>query len=206
MGNTLSGVGSKHKHAVRPGQAAGPPPPQQTKINLPETPGQARPGITARTGDLEETEPQAVFATESLAQALRQLEIYGRDGLPVLSADGRQVAGWVTSTSMLSAMAREISSDATKKPPRPRPPLTGTTTRLRPRLPNRPAPCVATGSSRSPSLTAHQLPEPSSVTSAGRPSCVPVSLLHNRSLRQPSPEEVVSFGDRINLLIRDPLG
>ena len=36
------------------------------------------------------------------------------------------------------------------------------------------------------------------------PGCVPVSLLHNRSLRQPSPEEVVSFGDRINLLIRDP--
>ena len=48
-------------------------------------------------------EPQAIFATESLAQALRQLEVYGRDGLPVLSADGRQVAGWVTSTGMLSA-------------------------------------------------------------------------------------------------------
>ena len=37
-----------------------------------------------------EREPQAFFATESLAQALRQLVLYGRDGLPVLSADGRQ--------------------------------------------------------------------------------------------------------------------
>jgi CIC family chloride channel protein len=53
-----------------------------------------------------------VFATESLAQALRQLEVYGRDGLPVLSADGQQVAGWVTNTSVLRAVAREISSSA----------------------------------------------------------------------------------------------
>lgn len=53
-----------------------------------------------------------MFATESLAQALHQLEVYGRDGLPVLSADGQQVAGWVTNTSVLRAVAREISSSA----------------------------------------------------------------------------------------------
>ena len=35
-----------------------------------------------------ERDPQALFSTESLAQALRQLEVYGHDGLPVLSADG----------------------------------------------------------------------------------------------------------------------
>jgi chloride channel protein, CIC family len=33
-------------------------------------------------------DPQSVFATESLAQALRQLEVYGHDGLPVLSPTG----------------------------------------------------------------------------------------------------------------------
>ena len=41
-------------------------------------------------------DPQALFASESLSQALRQLEVYGRDGLPVLSPDGQRVEGWVT--------------------------------------------------------------------------------------------------------------
>ncbi len=38
-------------------------------------------------------DPQALFASESLGQALRQLEVYARDGLPVLSPDGRRVQG-----------------------------------------------------------------------------------------------------------------
>ena len=41
-------------------------------------------------------DPQVLFAGESLAQALRQLVIYGRDGLPVLSDDNQRVQGWVT--------------------------------------------------------------------------------------------------------------
>jgi CBS domain-containing protein len=47
-----------------------------------------------------------LFASESLAQALRQLEVYGRDGLPVISADGRRVEGWITSATVLPALAR----------------------------------------------------------------------------------------------------
>jgi chloride channel protein, CIC family len=54
-------------------------------------------------------DPQAVFATESLAQTLRQMEVYGRDGLPVLSADGQHAEGWVTGASVLRAIARQIS-------------------------------------------------------------------------------------------------
>src|ERR1700751_2226169 len=38
-------------------------------------------------------DPQALFDSESLSQALRQLEVYGRDGLPVLSPDGNHVGG-----------------------------------------------------------------------------------------------------------------
>ena len=52
--------------------------------------------------------PQALFAGESLAQALRQLELYGRDGLPVLSADGRHLQGWLTSQNVLQAVPRHI--------------------------------------------------------------------------------------------------
>jgi CIC family chloride channel protein len=55
-------------------------------------------------------DPQAVFAGESLGQALRQLEVYGRDGLPVISGDGQQIEGWVTNTSVLQALARQLSS------------------------------------------------------------------------------------------------
>jgi chloride channel protein, CIC family len=57
-----------------------------------------------------ERDPQALFGTESLAQALRQLEVYGHDGLPVLSADGEQVDGWITGNSVLRALARQIST------------------------------------------------------------------------------------------------
>jgi CIC family chloride channel protein len=39
-------------------------------------------------------DPQALFAGESLAQALRQLVVYGRDGLPVLTDDNQHVQGW----------------------------------------------------------------------------------------------------------------
>ena len=55
-------------------------------------------------------DPQALFATESLTQALRQLEAYGHDGLPVISPDGQQIQGWVTSASVLRALARQISA------------------------------------------------------------------------------------------------
>ncbi len=54
--------------------------------------------------------PQALFATESVAQALPQLEAYGHDGLPVLSADGHQIPGWVTAPDVLRAIARQLST------------------------------------------------------------------------------------------------
>jgi chloride channel protein, CIC family len=56
-------------------------------------------------------QPHPVVATESLTQALRQLEVHGRDGLPVLSEDGNQVLGWVTGENVLHALSREITGD-----------------------------------------------------------------------------------------------
>jgi len=57
-----------------------------------------------------QSDPQAVLADESLALTLRQLAAYGRDGLPVLSADRRQIQGWITNDSVLQAIAREIGT------------------------------------------------------------------------------------------------
>jgi CIC family chloride channel protein len=62
------------------------------------------PGLVTHRHD-----PQALFASESLSQALRQLEVYGRDGLPVLSSDGQRVEGWVTDASVLRALGRYVT-------------------------------------------------------------------------------------------------
>jgi CIC family chloride channel protein len=55
---------------------------------------------------------QAVFASESLGQALRQLAVYGRDGLPVISPDGHRLEGWVTSEGVLHALAHRVAGTA----------------------------------------------------------------------------------------------
>ncbi len=53
--------------------------------------------------------PQALFAEEDLEQARRQLVLYGRDGLPVVSRDG-QLRGWLTRADLLRALDTELTS------------------------------------------------------------------------------------------------
>jgi chloride channel protein, CIC family len=73
--------------------------------------GGAAPDFAAVAGPVtRQLDSQALFAGESLGQALRQLEVYGRDGLPVISGDGQQVQGWVTSTSVLQALAWQVGA------------------------------------------------------------------------------------------------
>jgi CIC family chloride channel protein len=55
-------------------------------------------------------EPQLLFANDSLAQAVRQLALYGRDGLPVGSVDGRDVQGWLTNQSVMRAIAHQLTA------------------------------------------------------------------------------------------------
>ncbi len=54
-------------------------------------------------------QPQALFAEEDLEQARRQLVLYGRDGLPVVSREG-QLRGWLTRADVLKALASKLSS------------------------------------------------------------------------------------------------
>jgi CIC family chloride channel protein len=150
-----------------------------------------------------ERDPQAMFATESLAQALRQLEVYGRDGLPVLSADGRQVAGWVTSTSVLRAVAREINTAQAE---------TAKAQAAADWDHPDPASVAQEPSNPLPGYRIVEITIANSSPAAGMklgdiawpPGWVPVSQLHNRSLRQPDPRTVLGPGDRVNLLARDP--
>jgi CIC family chloride channel protein len=53
--------------------------------------------------------PQALFAEEDLEQARRQLVLYGRDGLPVVSRHG-ELRGWLTRADVLKALASKLSS------------------------------------------------------------------------------------------------
>ncbi len=53
--------------------------------------------------------PQALLPDETLEQALRQLVLYGPDGLPVLSEDRSQIIGWITSHDVIQAMADRLA-------------------------------------------------------------------------------------------------
>lgn len=55
-------------------------------------------------------QPQELFGEESLEQALRQLVVYGRAGLPVLSADRDHLQGWLTRQNVLEALSQTVRS------------------------------------------------------------------------------------------------
>ena len=152
-----------------------------------------------------QADPQALFATESIAQALRQLEVYGHDGLPVLSPDGHQIPGWVTAPDVLAAIARQITTaqaetqraqaaadwdhaDPDALPQHPPTPLPGY------------------------QLTEITIP-PGSPAAARKladltwpPGSTPVSVLRGHQLRPPQPGLTIAPGDRISLLTATPGG
>jgi CIC family chloride channel protein len=75
--------------------------------------GEGRPDEIALAGTVAERhDVQTLFASESLGQALRQLAVYGRDGLPVVSPDSRELEGWVTSEGVLRALAHRVAGTA----------------------------------------------------------------------------------------------
>jgi chloride channel protein, CIC family len=143
-----------------------------------------------------ERDPQAIFATESLAQTLRQLEVYGRDGLPVLSDDGQQIAGWVTNASVLAAVAREVDTAQEQ------------TIDAQAADRDTPGPSAAKPPSPLPGYRIVEITIADGSPAAGTrlgditwpPGYFPVSVLHDRSLRAPDPQAVLGAGDRVNLL------
>jgi CIC family chloride channel protein len=139
------------------------------------------------------SDPPAVVADESLARTLRQLAAYGRDGLPVLSVDRRQVQGWITNDSVLHAVAREIGTlpAQTTRPGGPAPPVS-------PQQPPTPLPgyqvleiTISPGSAAVGEILG------SIIWPRG---WIPVSILRHRSLQEPDPGLSLAAGDRISLL------
>jgi CIC family chloride channel protein len=169
------------------------------------------------TGELD---PQAIFATESLAQALRQLEIYGRDGLPVVSDDARQITGWVTNANVIGAVAREIrvaQQDVTQAQQAAETVTVAENQAAGHRFTPEGDGAAASAAAASPPdpLPGYRIVEitlPDDSSAAGTelgditwpPGYLPVSLLRNRHLRPPEPHLVMRPGDRIALLTPEP--
>jgi chloride channel protein, CIC family len=160
----------------------------------------AVPGLVTHRHD-----PQALFASESLSQALRQLEVYGRDGLPALSPDGQRVEGWVTGASVLRALARHVtgSQAAAAQAQAAADPEHGDAEAM---LQHPPAPL--------PGYQVIEVTIPGDSPAAGRklgdlawpPAATLVSVLCGRRLRPPDREITLSAGDRVSLLIPVPQG
>jgi chloride channel protein, CIC family len=140
-------------------------------------------------------DPQAVYAGESLRQTLRQLAAYGRDGLPVLSADGREVRGWITNSSVLEAVASQI----------------GTSPRAAPRA-GRPRPANGEPPDPLPGYRVLEFTVSRGSPAAGRTlatiglsaGSIAVSVLRDRVLREPDPDLVLAPGDRVSVLAPAP--
>ena len=176
-------------------------PPLTAEPGLPGSPsgpgedGASLPGPVTHQGA-----PQVLFANEPLAQAVRQLVLYGRDGLPVLSTDGEQLEGWVTSANVLQAIARHINGSLAAAAA--------------------PAHLAARWALPDPHAALHDAPVPldgyqllevtigEGSPAAGHtlgettwpPGWVPVSVLDDRTLRDPDPGITLAPGDRVNLL------
>jgi CIC family chloride channel protein len=143
-------------------------------------------------------DPQAVLAVESVAQALRQLVIYGHDGLPVLSADRREIQGWITSAGVLRAVARQVRAEQADS------------ARARRRA-GWALPDPARGGTPPDPLPAYQLVEVTiAAGSAGvgralrdgpwPPGSVPVSVERDDGPSEPEPDVILQAGDTVMLL------
>lgn len=142
-------------------------------------------------------QPRALFENESVAQVLRQLVLYGRDGLPVLSTDGGRLRGWVTNQHVLRAVSEQLAAAG--------PETSGA------HLPDRAG--VDVGHDPGSQLPGYHIAEFSvSQDCAGLRlgdlqwpvHHLPVSIVHDRALREPDPAIRLRVGDRVNVLVPAP--
>ncbi len=143
--------------------------------------------------------PQAVYESESITETLRQLDAYGRDGLPVLSGDGSKVLGWITNASLLQAVAAKVG-----------------TSRQASAVAADGEPQRLDGSNYPPNpLLGYQVVEihlGADSPAAGQPlgdirwpdHAFPVSVQRGRRLDDPDPATMLAGGDRINVLAPAP--
>jgi chloride channel protein, CIC family len=160
--------------------------------------GAAAPATVRPDQVIYQSGSRAVYGSESLAQTLRQLEVYGRDGLPVLSADGEQVQGWITNASVLHAVAQEAGRS---RPPRSPAPHGGEVPPGR-HAAHAAAPAALHGYQVIELCVSPDSPAAGQALGAVSwpPGSIPVSVLRNRRLAEPDPGLTLAPGDRVSLL------
>lgn len=144
--------------------------------------------LTALLGPVTRVrEPQALFANDSLAQALRQLVLFGRDGLPVIDTEAKSVQGWLTNQNVLRAVAASF----TDMPPDAHP----TTPEHDPHS-ELDGYCIVEHTLGADSLAVGRLLGELAFPDGH----LPVSVLHNRQLTDADAKLRLTVGDRINVL------
>jgi CIC family chloride channel protein len=157
--------------------------------------GAAFAGLVAERHDI-----QTLFSSESLGPALRQLAVYGRDGLPVVSPDERQLEGWVTSEGVLRALARRVAGTAGE---------TAHAQAAADREPDDPRAMLGHPSVPLPGYYVAEITITGNSPAAGRKlgdvswphASIPVLVLRGGSLWQPHADTILGPGDRVSLLI-----
>ena len=167
----------------------------------PDENGTVLPGSVTHQGA-----PQVLFANEPLAQAVRQLVKYGRDGLPVLSMDGQQLEGWLTSPNVLQAIARQMATALAAATPPAHLAAGWALADQQPAPDDAPVPLrgyqvVEVTIGRGSAAVGHTLGE-----TTWPPGWAPVSVLDDHTLRDPDPGFTLTPGDRVNLLVPAPPG
>ena len=163
--------------------------------------GEARRDWTALLGPVTRVrEPQALFANDNLSQALQQLVLYGRDGLPVIDTDARRIEGWLTNQNVLRAVASYLAEAepdmaASRTAAKWADPQAGTAEHdLHSQLAGyRIIEHTLAPDSAAAGRTLGELDWP-----AGH---LPVSILHDRQLLEADPTLRLTTGDRINILV-----
>jgi chloride channel protein, CIC family len=165
--------------------------------------GAGRPDKIALAGPVAERHGvQTLFASESLGQALRQLAVYGRDGLPVVSPDSRELEGWVTSEGVLRALAHRVAGTAA---------ATAHAQAAADGEPDDPQAMLEHPSVPLPGYYVAEITITGNSPSAGRklgdvswpPASIPVSVLRDGSLHPAGQGITLAPGDRVSLLITD---
>ena len=185
--------------------------PLQPALNVPPVPDTNGNGAASRAPDwaalagqvTRQADPQSVFATESLAQTLRQLEVYGPYGLPVLSSDGQQIQGWITAPAVLRAIARQITAAQ---------PATAQAQSAADWDHSDPDQLAQDPPNALPGYQLVEIAITSGSLAADRKlgditwphASTPVSVQRDRHLRPPRPEITLIAGDRVSLLTAAP--
>jgi CIC family chloride channel protein len=97
------------------------PLPYQQRTDASHAQTQIPPGVTdgsqweALVGPVIMTRrPQTLMSNETLEQALRQLDLFGVVGLPVLTPDRHHLIGWMTRRDVIRAIAQNLSASASE--------------------------------------------------------------------------------------------